>query len=71
MDEMYALQQKQAYENQAVGTAACRPATLKERLVMSVRDAEQRLAEAKEAMEIFSRNPDMERLLDIMQKGRF
>lgn len=38
---------------------------------MSVRDAEQRLAEAKEAMEIFSRNPDMERLLDIMQKGRF
>lgn len=48
-----------------------RKPTLKERLDMAVKDAEQRLAEAKEARAIFERNPDLERLLDIMQKGRF
>jgi len=45
--------------------------TLKGRLDMAVKEAEERLAEAKEAQEIFERNPDLERLLNIMQKGRF
>jgi hypothetical protein len=67
---MWALQQKQAYESQAM-SASSRPPTLQERLDMAVKDCEARLAEAKEARDIFARNPDLERLLDIMQKGRF
>lgn len=50
---------------------ACRMPTLKERLDHAVDQAEARLAAVKEAREIFSRNPDIERLLDIMQHGSF
>lgn len=48
-----------------------RMATLKERLDLAVRQAEERLAAVKEAREIFERNPDIERLLDIMQRSHF
>ncbi len=54
------------YEGKAV-----RMPTLKERLDLAVKQAEERLAAVKEAREIFGRNPDIERLLDIMQKGSF
>ena len=47
------------------------PATLQQRLEHAVKDAEQRLAEAKEARDILARNPDLEKLLNIMQRGRF
>lgn len=52
-------------------TAVCRSPTLQERLDMAVSNAQQQLKEATEARDIFTRNPDLERLLDIMQKGRF
>ena len=45
--------------------------TLKERLSLAVKQAEDQLKVAQEAKEIFDRNPDLERLLDLMQKGRF
>ena len=45
--------------------------TLKMRLEQSVRDAEERLAEAKRAREILNAHPELEELLNIMQKGRF
>lgn len=45
--------------------------TLKERLDLAVTQAEMRLADAKEARALLDRNPDLERLLDIMQKGHF
>ena len=45
--------------------------SLQQRLDGAVREAEARLAEAKEARDILSRNPDLERLLNIMQRGRF
>lgn len=45
--------------------------TLKLRLTQAVQEAEQRLADAKRAREIFDRNPDLEELMNIMQKGRF
>lgn len=45
--------------------------TLKQRLDMAVEQAENRLAAVKEAREIFERNPDIERLLDIMQRSHF
>lgn len=48
-----------------------RPPTLQQRLDMAVTNAQQQLKEATEARDIFARNPDLERLLDIMQKGRF
>lgn len=59
-----------ATEN-AYGQSLVRKATLKERLDMAVSEAKARLVEAEEARAIFERNPDLERLLDIMQKGRF
>ena len=45
--------------------------TLKQRLDDAVKEAEARLAAVKEAQEIFERHPDIELLLDIMQRGHF
>ena len=45
--------------------------TLKERLDLAVTQAEERLSAVKEAREIFSRNPDIEKLLDLMQRSHF
>ena len=48
-----------------------RTGTVKERLAAAVKDAEAKLKVLQEAKEIFDRNPDMERLLNLMQKGYF
>ena len=53
-----------------LGQMALMP-TLKQRLDSAVQEAESRLAAVKEAREIFERNPDIERLLDIMQRSHF
>ena len=45
--------------------------TLKLRLEQAVSEAEARLKEAQRAREIFDRNPDLEELMNIMQRGRF
>lgn len=45
--------------------------TLKDRLDDAVKQAELRLKAVQEAREIFSRNPDMEKLLNLMQRGLF
>lgn len=45
--------------------------TLRQRLDMAVQQAEERLAAVKEARELFDRNPDIEKLLNIMQKAHF
>lgn len=45
--------------------------TCKERIDISVKQAEDRLSKLKEAQEILTRNPDLERLLDIMQQSHF
>lgn len=45
--------------------------TLKDRLSQAVRDAESRLADAQRAKEIFTAHPELEELLNIMQRGRF
>lgn len=55
---------------QASGSVTRTP-TLKERLDHAVVQAEEQLAHVKEAREIFARNPDIEKLLNIMQRGRF
>lgn len=63
----YGSNQTASYQEPKMATAP----TLKQRLEFAVVEAEQRLTEAKEARDIFDRNPDLERLLNIMQKGRF
>ena len=49
----------------------CRQPNLKERLDLAVKQAEERLTAVKEAREIFQKNPDLEKLLNIMQRGLF
>lgn len=44
---------------------------MKERLAMAVAQAEERLTAAKRAQELFAKNPDLEELLNIMQRGHF
>lgn len=45
--------------------------SLQRRIDNAVQQAEDRLKKVKEAQEILSRNPDLERLLDIMQQSHF
>ena len=45
--------------------------TMKDRLAEAVASAEHRLADAKRAKEIFDAHPDLEELLNIMQRGLF
>lgn len=52
------------------GTMARMP-TIKERIALAVTQAQDRLAQVREAQEIFERNPDLEKLLNIMQKNHF
>lgn len=44
---------------------------MKQRLALAVKQAEDQLAAVREAQEIFEKNPDLERLLDLMQRNRF
>lgn len=45
--------------------------TLKDRLALAVSQAEEKLAAVKRAQEIFEKNPDLEELLNIMQRSHF
>jgi hypothetical protein len=45
--------------------------TLKQRLDLAVRQAEEKLNSVKRAREIFEKNPDLEELLNIMQRNQF
>ena len=45
--------------------------SLKQRLDMAVQQAEERLAAVNRAREIFDKNPDLEELLNIMQRSHF
>lgn len=52
-------------------TSMARMPTLKERIALAVTHAQDKLAAVREAQEIFDRNPDLERLLNLMQKNHF
>ena len=54
-----------------VETKMARMPTLQQRLDMAVKDAESRLEDAKRARDILSKHPELEELMNIMQKGRF
>ena len=48
-----------------------RMATVRERMDLAIKQAKEKLARTKEAAEILNKNPDLERLLNIMQQGVF
>ncbi len=54
----------------ALGALAGMP-TVKQRIAMAVKQAEDRLAAVKRAQEILAKNPELEELLDIMQRSHF
>jgi hypothetical protein len=45
--------------------------TVKQRIAMAVKQAEDRLVAVKRAQEILAKNPELEELLDIMQRSHF
>jgi len=53
------------------GAAVAGMPTIKQRLDMAVRQAEERLQAVKRAKEILDKNPELEELLNIMQKSHF
>lgn len=44
--------------------------TMRNRLQIAVTQAERQLADAKRAYEIFDKNPDLEELINILQRAR-
>ena len=46
-------------------------ATLKQKLSYNVQQAEQKLKDAKRAQEILDNNPELEELINIMQRQRY
>lgn len=48
-----------------------REPNMAERLDLAVERAEKQLADAKEAREIFQRNPDLEKLINLMNRNSF
>ena len=60
----------QANDPIAFGQLAHMP-TLQQRLDLAVKRAKEQLAAAEEAREILARNPDLERLLNLMQRSHF
>ena len=53
------------------GVSVGKQMTLKLRLEMAVQEAEKKLADAKRAREILNKNPDLEELLNIMNRTHF
>ena len=45
--------------------------TVRQRFELAVAQAEEKLAAVKRARELFDKNPDLEELLDIMQRAHF
>lgn len=45
--------------------------TIQQRIALAVQQAEERLAAVKRAQELFEKNPDLEELLNIMQRAHF
>ena len=60
-----------AYSNPSYSGAQVRPANMKERLDMAIKQAEVKLADVKRAKEIFEKHPALEELINIMQRNNF
>jgi len=60
-----------AYADLGPSNAMAQMPSLQGRLDQAVEQAKERLATVEEAREILRKNPDLERLLDLMQRGLF
>jgi len=60
----------QAYDGASTAKMVRMP-NMKDRLEVAVQQAEEKLAMAKRARELFDRNPDLEELLNILQRSHF
>lgn len=60
-----------AYPVEQSAAKMVRMPTMKDRLAEAVAHAEAKLADARRAKEIFDAHPELEELLNIMQRGRF
>lgn len=60
--------EKECYPVATQATQDPKQPSLEERLARAVNQAEERLAAAKEAQELCARNPDVARLLNLMQR---
>ena len=70
MDFTNQLAKERAYDT-AEGASMARMPSLKQRLDMAVVQAEEKLRAVTRAKEIFEKNPDLEELLNIMQRSHF
>lgn len=59
------------YAQGSAPTPAGMQMTMKMRLDMAVEQAQKKLDDVKRAREIFEKNPDLEELLNIMQRSHF
>lgn len=59
------------YDSPSTSARMANMPTLKQRLDLAVQQAEEKLADVKRARALFEKNPDLEELLNIMQRGRF
>lgn len=70
MDGLYpTAPQRYASSNSIDGLASV--PTVKQRLALAVQQAEERMAAVTRAKEILDKNPELEELLDIMQRSHF
>lgn len=63
----YASEQYGLPQNQKMASMP----TMAQRIDMAVKQAEEKLAAIKRAKELFAKNPDLEELLNIMQRAHF
>lgn len=75
MSEFDQIGKQDYYAGQGLGpstanTMAQMP-TMRQRIDLAVKQAEQKLADTKRAKELFEKNPDLEELLNIMQRSHF
>lgn len=57
--------------NYAMEAKVAGPMSMKMKLDMAVKEAEKRLADAKRAQEILAKNPELEELLNILNRTHF
>lgn len=58
-------------KQEAMLNVRSQPATMKDRIDLAVKQAEEKLVAVKRARELFDKNPDLEELLNIMQRMHF
>lgn len=61
---------EKAYATQSPVPTNYREPTIRERIGLAVEKAQQQLADAQRMAELFDKNPDLEELINLMNKGR-